>query len=49
MVGGKYTYAEVPLFNVLRDAFHGARNEYDTASRDSKNNLKYYSALSFDL
>jgi putative membrane protein len=29
MVGGKYTYAEVPLFNVLRDALHGARNEYD--------------------
>jgi len=27
----------------------GARNEYDTASRDSKNNLKYYTALSFDL
>jgi putative membrane protein len=29
MVGGKYTYAEVPLFNALRDAIHGARNEYD--------------------
>lgn len=27
----------------------GALNEYDTASRDSKNNLKWYSALSFDL
>jgi len=29
MVGGKYTYAEVPLFNAIRDAFHLARNEYD--------------------
>jgi len=29
MVGGKYTYAEVPLFNAIRDALHGARNEYD--------------------
>lgn len=29
MVGGKYTYADVPLFNVLRDVFHMARNEYD--------------------
>jgi putative membrane protein len=29
MVGGKYTYAEVPLFNLLRDALDGARNEYD--------------------
>jgi len=29
MVGGKYTYAEVPLFNAIRDAIHGARNEYD--------------------
>ena len=29
MVGGKYTYAEVPLFNVLRDLFHMARNDYD--------------------
>jgi putative membrane protein len=29
MVGGRYTYAEVPLFNAIRDALHGARNEYD--------------------
>jgi putative membrane protein len=29
MIGGKYTYAEVPLFNWLRDAFHLARNHYD--------------------
>lgn len=29
MVGGRYTYAEVPLFNMIRDAVHGARNEYD--------------------
>lgn len=29
MVGGHYTYAEVPLFNWLRDTFHLARNNYD--------------------
>jgi putative membrane protein len=29
MVGGRYTYAEVPLFNWIRDAFHGVRNNYD--------------------
>lgn len=29
MVGGHYTYAEMPLFNWLRDEFHLARNYYD--------------------
>jgi len=29
MVGGHYTYAQVPLFNGLRDAFHLSRNHYD--------------------
>lgn len=29
MVGGKYTYAEVPLFNFIRDHFGLARNSYD--------------------
>jgi putative membrane protein len=29
MVGGHYTYAEVPLFNWVRDAFGLARNHYD--------------------
>jgi putative membrane protein len=29
MVGGKYTYAEMPLFNWLRDEFHSSRNHYD--------------------
>ena len=29
MVGGHYTYAEVPLFNWLRDSFGMARNNYD--------------------
>jgi putative membrane protein len=29
MVGGRYTYAEVPLFDWIRDAFHLARNHYD--------------------
>jgi putative membrane protein len=28
-VGGHYTYAEVPLFNWVRDTFHLARNDYD--------------------
>jgi putative membrane protein len=28
-VGGHYTYAEVPLFNWIRDHFHFARNDYD--------------------
>lgn len=29
MVGGHYTYAEVPLFDWIRDAFHLSRNHYD--------------------
>lgn len=29
MVGGKYTYAEVPLFSWIRDALGQARNNYD--------------------
>ena len=29
MVGGHYTYANVPLFNWIRDYFHLARNDYD--------------------
>ncbi|MGI2261232.1 DUF2238 domain-containing protein [Shewanella sp. GXUN23E] len=29
MVGGHYTYAEVPLFDWLRDATDGNRNNYD--------------------
>jgi len=29
MVGGHYTYAEVPLFDWIRDAFGQARNNYD--------------------
>ena len=29
MIGGHYTYAEVPAFNWLRDTFHLARNHYD--------------------
>jgi putative membrane protein len=28
-VGGHYTYAEVPLFNWIRDHFHLTRNDYD--------------------
>src|SRR5262245_28980469 len=29
MIGGKYTYAEVPLFSWLRDTYGLARNSYD--------------------
>lgn len=29
MIGGKYTYAEMPLFNWLRDSYGLARNYYD--------------------
>ena len=29
MVGGHYTYAEVPLGNWVRDTLHLARNDYD--------------------
>jgi len=29
MVGGHYTYAEVPMFNWIRDALHQSRNNYD--------------------
>ncbi len=29
MVGGHYTYAEVPLFDWLREIFHWQRNHYD--------------------
>ncbi len=29
MIGGHYTYAEVPLFNWLKDEFNLARNNYD--------------------
>ncbi|MCX7918458.1 MAG: DUF2238 domain-containing protein [bacterium] len=28
-IGAKYTYAEMPVFNWLRDTFHLARNHYD--------------------
>jgi len=28
-VGGHYTYAEVPLFDWIRDLFHQSRNNYD--------------------
>lgn len=31
MVGAHYTYAEMPLFNWIRDAFHLSRNHYDRA------------------
>ena len=29
MIGGHYTYAEVPFFNWIRDTFHQERNNYD--------------------
>jgi putative membrane protein len=29
LIGGHYTYAEVPLFNWIKDTFHQTRNNYD--------------------
>jgi putative membrane protein len=29
MIGGHYTYAEVPFFNWIKDLFHQTRNNYD--------------------
>ncbi|MDB5274723.1 MAG: hypothetical protein JWO58_3090 [Chitinophagaceae bacterium] len=29
MIGGHYTYAEVPLFDWIKDSFHQSRNNYD--------------------
>jgi len=29
MIGGHYTYAEVPLFNWIKEVFHLSRNHYD--------------------
>ena len=29
MIGGHYTYAEVPLFDTLKDVFNLTRNNYD--------------------
>src|SRR5262245_19762693 len=29
MIGGHYTYAEVPFFNTLREGFHFSRNHFD--------------------
>jgi putative membrane protein len=29
LIGGHYTYAEVPFFDWIRDTFHLARNHYD--------------------
>jgi len=28
-IGGHYTYAEMPIFNWIRDVFHQSRNNYD--------------------
>src|SRR6476646_9016458 len=28
-IGGHYTYAQVPLFNWIKDTFHQTRNNYD--------------------
>ncbi|QKF80785.1 DUF2238 domain-containing protein [Halarcobacter ebronensis] len=29
MIGGHYTYAEVPLFDTIKELFHQSRNNYD--------------------
>jgi putative membrane protein len=35
-VGGHYTYAEVPLFDWIRDMFHQSRNNYDKVGHFSQ-------------
>jgi putative membrane protein len=32
MIGGHYTYAEVPLFEWIKEAFHQDRNNFDKAA-----------------
>jgi len=40
-VGGHYTYAEVPLFNWIRDHFHLARNDYDRVGHFAQGFVPY--------
>ena len=40
-IGGHYTYAEVPLFNWIRDHFHLARNDYDRVGHFAQGFVPY--------
>src|SRR5438874_6098663 len=40
-VGGHYTYAEVPLFNWIRDHFHFMRNDYDRVGHFAQGFVPY--------
>ena len=40
-VGGHYTYAEVPLFNWIRDHFHLVRNDYDRVGHFAQGFVPY--------
>src|SRR6266404_1947017 len=40
-VGGHYTYAEVPLFNWIRDHFHLLRNDYDRVGHFAQGFVPY--------
>ena len=39
--GGHYTYAEVPLFNWIRDHFHFMRNDYDRVGHFAQGFVPY--------
>ena len=40
-IGGHYTYAEVPLFNWIRDHFHLMRNDYDRVGHFAQGFVPY--------
>lgn len=40
-IGGHYTYAEVPLFNWIRDRYHLARNDYDRVGHFAQGFVPY--------
>jgi putative membrane protein len=40
-VGGHYTYAEVPLFNWIRDHYHLLRNDYDRVGHFAQGFVPY--------
>ena len=40
-IGGHYTYAEVPLFNWIRDRFHLMRNDYDRVGHFAQGFVPY--------
>jgi putative membrane protein len=44
MIGGHYTYAEVPLFDWIRDFFGGARNNYDKVGHFAQGFVPFFIA-----